>query len=142
MGKGRAMNETAHRRLRITMVAGSLYDIAFAAVNLIAPQLGSAIFEIPLPEEQVYLRFTGIFLIALALFYMLPAIHPGRYLGNVVAAILARTAGALFLIAAATWYGQPRAFLVLGAGDLAFALVHTYYLARAEGGNPLRHYLE
>ncbi len=135
------MNERAHRRMRISLVAGSLYDIVFACINLVAPGPGSRLLGIPLPAEQVYLRFTGIFLIILALFYLLPAIHPGRYLGNVVVAIIGRTAGAAFLIAAALAFGQPRAFLLLGAGDLVFAFLHLLFLWRAEGGNPFRHYL-
>ena len=61
-----AVNETAHRRLRISLIAGSLYDIAFAAVTLAAPGFGAVFFAIPLPEQQVYLRFTGVFLIILA----------------------------------------------------------------------------
>ena len=141
MGEAVTVNETAHRRLRITLTMGSLYDLAFAFINLAAPRWGAEFFEIPMPAEQVYLRFTGIFLIMAALFYMLPVIHPGRYLGNVVVAIIGRTLGALFLFAAALFFAYPPAFILLGAGDLGFAVLHFYYLARAEGGSPLRHYL-
>jgi hypothetical protein len=133
--------ELAHRRLRVSMAAGSLYDVTFAIINLVVPEWGAWFLEIPMPEQQVYVRFTGVFLIALALFYMLPVIHPGRYLGNVVVAILARGAGAIFLITAALAFGQPPAFLLLGAGDLLFALLHVFFLWRAEGGNLLRHYV-
>lgn len=142
MGEQGHVSDNAHRRLRISLIAGSLYDLTFAFINLAAPAIGAAFFEIPLPEQQVYLRFTGVFLIMLALFYMLPVIHPGRYLGNVVVAILGRGMGALFLIVAVTLYDQPRAFILLGMGDLVFAALHTVFLARAEGGNPFRHYLD
>ena len=134
------MNESAHRRLRVTMAAGSLYDVAFAALTLIAPQWGAWFFDIPLPDQQVYLRFTGVFLLMLALFYMLPVIHPGRYLGNVVVAIVGRAAGGIFMMGAALAFDQARAFLLLGAGDMVFALLHLVFLSQAEGGNPLRHY--
>jgi len=141
MGQEERVNEAAHRRLRITLLMGSLYDITFAFINLAAPRWGSEFLEIPMPAEQVYLRFTGVFLIMAALFYMLPVIHPGRYLGNVVVAIIGRTLGAVFLFAAALFFAYPPAFILLGAGDLGFAVLHFYYLARAEGGSPLRHYL-
>ena len=141
MGEGHLTNEAAHRRLRVSMAAGSLYDAIFAIINLFVPQWGAWFFEIQLPDQQVYLRFTGVFLLILALFYMLPVIHPGSYLGNVVVAILGRTAGAVFLLAAALLFAQPRAFLVLGAADFAFAAIHAFYLSRAEGGSVLRHYL-
>lgn len=142
MGKEALVSDAAHRRLRVTMAAGSLYDLTFGLMILFAPHWGSWFLEIPLPSEQVYLRFTGVFLLALALFYMLPVVHPGRYLGNVVVAIVARAAGAMFLIISALAFDQPGAFLLLGAGDLIFAMLHIYYLSRAEGGNPLRHYVD
>lgn len=134
--------EVAGRRLRVSMVAASIYDGAFAVVNLAVPEWGARVLGIPLPEETVYLRFTGVFLILLALFYLLPAIHPGRYLGNVVVAIVGRTAGAIFLLAAGLLFGHPRAFLLLGLGDLAFAALHLFFLKASEPGNPLRHYFE
>ncbi|MGH9868909.1 MAG: hypothetical protein ACREAA_12185 [Candidatus Polarisedimenticolia bacterium] len=135
------VHDLAHRRLRISMAAGALYDLTFAVVNLGFPQVGSMFLEIPLPEQQVYLRMTGVFLLVLGLFYMLPVIHPGHYLGNVVVAILARTAGAIFLCAAALWFGQPVAFLALGVVDLVFAVIHLLFLWQATGGHPLRPYL-
>jgi len=134
-------DEAAARWLRVTMAAGSFYDLAFAAVILFVPDLGAEFLVLPMPAQQVYLRFLGVFLGMLALFYMLPVIHPGQYLGNVVVAILGRSAGALFLCGAVFLYGQPMAFALLGGGDLVFALAHLYFLTRAEGGNPFRHYL-
>jgi len=141
MRRAEGAREVGHRRMRISMAAGALYDLTFAVINLVFPQAGSWFLEIPLPEQQVYLRMTGVFLLVLALFYMLPVIHPGRYLGNVVVAILARTAGAIFLGAAALWFGQPVAFLALGVVDLVFAVIHLLFLWQATGGDPLRHYL-
>lgn len=139
--EGRASSAAAHRQLRISLVAGSLYDAAFAVVNLLAPAACARLLGIALPEDEIYLRFTGVFLIILALFYMLPAIHPGRYLGNVTVAIIGRTLGAIFLFAAVMGWGRPSSFVLLGAGDLFFAALHAVLLWRAEGGNPLRHYL-
>ena len=138
---GRGFNAAAHRQLRISLVLGSLYDATFAVVNLIVPATGARLLGIAMPADEVYLRFTGVFLILLALFYMLPAIHPGRYLGNVTVAIIGRTLGAIFLFVAVIGWGRPQAFLLLGAADLLFALLHAVLLWRAEGGNPLRHYL-
>ena len=137
---GETPAEAAHRRLRVTMVAGSLYDMVFAVINVAAPGFGSWFLEIPLPEDQIYLRFTGVFLFIMALFYLLPVIHPGKYLGNVVVAIIGRGIGALFLIGAVLIFGYPKAFVMLGAGDLLFSVFHLYYLAGAERGNPFRHY--
>jgi hypothetical protein len=142
MGQEEMSRAAEHRGLRVSLVAGSLYDAVFAIVNMIAPGLGSSLLGIPLPQEQFYLRFTGVFLLMLAMFYMLPVIHPGRYLGNVVVAIIGRSAGAVFLFVAAIAFGYPSSFMILGAGDLLFAILHAVFLKDAEGGNPLRHYLD
>jgi len=140
MGHEESVSDAARRRLRITLIMASLYDLTFAVVNMATPEWGSEFLEIPLPADQVYLRFTGVFLLMAAMFYMLPVLHPGRYLGNVVVAIVGRTLGAVFLVTASLKFGHPFAFILLGAGDFAFALLHFFYLARAEGGNPFRHY--
>ncbi len=124
------------------MAAGSLYDLAFAVVNLIIPALGSAVMSIPMPADEVYLRFIGVFLVILALFYMLPVIHPDRYLGVVSVAIVGRAMGAVFLFVAVAGFGQPAPFIALGLGDLFFSLLHAWLLRASEGGNPLRHYWE
>jgi len=119
--------------VRYTMLAGALYDLAVAVPLLAAPELLARILGTPMPAEEIHLRFIGIFLIALAIFYLLPVIHPGRYLGNVAAAAAARTMGAVFLIAAVAGYGQPRAYLLLGAIDLAFGGVHYLSLVPFSG---------
>ena len=59
-----------------------------------------------------------------------------------VVAIIGRGLGALFLIGAVIFFGYPKAFVVLGAGDFLFSVFHLYYLSGAEGGNPFRHYLD
>ncbi len=128
---GAARVEAGHRRLRVSMAAGSFYDLVFAVINLAAPGLGSWFLEIPLPDDELYLRVTGVFLLALALFYMLPVIYPGRYLGNVLVAIAARLGGAVFFIAAALAFGRPPAFLLLGLIDLLFAVMHVVFLRQA-----------
>ncbi|MFQ5701104.1 MAG: hypothetical protein ACE5HU_04600 [Acidobacteriota bacterium] len=138
----RVASPGALRWLSVSLFAGSGYDVLFAIINLLVPRWGSRILGIPMPSQEVYLRFTGVFLIVLALFYALPALHPGRYLGNVVVAILGRTAGAVFLCTATLIFDQPRAFLLLGAGDLIFAVLHAVLLARSAGGNFVRHYLD
>ena len=110
--------------VRYTMLAGALYDLAFAVPILAFPEGIAPILGLPLPDQQIYLRFLAVFLVALAIFYLLPVLHPGRYLGNVAAAAATRAMGGLYMIAAVAFFAQPRPFLLLGAGDLAFGLLH------------------
>lgn len=119
--------------VRYTMLAGAVYDAAVAIAILAAPELLARILDLPMPAEQIFLRFIGVFLLALALFYMLPVLHAGRYLGNVVVAAAARTMGGIFLIAAVAGFGEPRAYLLLGAIDLGFGGIHYLSLVPFNG---------
>ncbi|MBI3447990.1 MAG: hypothetical protein HY049_03595 [Acidobacteria bacterium] len=110
--------------VRATMLAGALYDLFFAICILAAPAALAGALGLEMPQQQIYLRFLGVFLAGVPAFYLMPVLHPGRYLGNVVAAALLRALGGVFLVVAVLGYGEPKAFLVLAAADLAFAAVH------------------
>src|SRR5262249_3447741 len=121
LGDGRRVTtSTFLNALRAIMAAGAIYDVAFALPILIAPEPLAGLLGLPMPAQEIYLRFTAVFLFGLAVFYLMPVVHPGRYLGNVVAAAFLRLIGGIFLVAAVLAYGQPRPFLLLGASDLAF----------------------
>jgi len=121
---GRVTTEMFLRIVRVTMLAGALYDAAFALPILVAPESLARLLGLPMPDQEIYLRFTSVFLLGLAVFYLMPVLHPGRYLGNVVAAGVVRALGAVFLVTAVVQYHQPRPFLLLGAGDLLLAGLH------------------
>ena len=119
--------------VRCTMLAGAVYDALFAVPILVAPAWLSGLIAVPLPREEIYLRFVGVFLLGLALFYLLPVIHPGRYLGNVAAAAAVRAAGGAFMLVGVLGFAQPRPFLLLAAGDLFFAVLHYMSLVPLSG---------
>jgi hypothetical protein len=134
VGHAEAVNtELFLRVVRGSMLAGAAYDLAFAFPILLAPARLSGVIGLPMPDQEIYLRFTGVFLLGAAGFYLLPVLHPGRYLGNVVVAAALRAAGGLFLIEAVIAYDQPRPLLVLGALDLTFAGVHYLSLVPFSG---------
>ncbi len=110
--------------IRVTMLAGAVYDAAFAVPILVAPERLAPLLGLAMPAQEIYLRFTSVFLLGFALFYLLPAAYPGRYLGNVAAAVAIRALGGIFMVVAVAAYDQPRPFLILGVIDLAFAAVH------------------
>ena len=129
MGEARGVNTDRFITIiRWTMLAGALYDLLFAVPILAAPGAVAPVLRIPMPEQEVYLRFLGVFLAGLAIFYLLPVVRPGRYLGNVAAAAVTRAMGGVYMLAAVLLYGQARAFLLLGAGDLFFAVLHVLTL--------------
>ena len=119
--------------VRCTMLAGAIYDALFAVPILVAPAWLSGLIAVSVPQEEIYLRFIGVFLLGLALFYLLPVIHAGRYLGNVAAAVAVRTAGGAFMLVAVLGFAQPRPFILLAAGDLFFAVLHYLSLVPLSG---------
>ena len=114
----------------ISMAAGAAYDWAFAVGILAFPELSARMLGLVVPADPVYLSLNGIFLLLLGALYLVAARDPERHQGIVAVAAAGRFAGALFL--AKAWAaGRPAAFLWLGVGDLAFAVVHAALLLRA-----------
>ncbi len=88
------------------------------------------LLRLPLPDDLVYMRFNGVFLLMLAGAYVLPALHPRRYRGIVSVAVIGRFAGFVYL--GGVWYaGAPATFLGLAIGDLFFSVLHAVLLIRA-----------
>ena len=112
------------RLLPLSLAAGAAYDALFGTAVLAAPGIPAGILRLPLPDDQFYVRFIGVFLLALALIYLLPASDPDRYRGVASAAVVIRGLGALYLAAAVLGFGRPGVFLLLAAGDALFALLH------------------
>jgi hypothetical protein len=110
--------------LRASLVVGALYDLAFAALMVLAPQLPARLLSLPLPGERFYLSLLAVLLAMLALLYLVAAEDPRRYSAVVVVASLGRCAGAAAFALAA--YGRPdlRGLWTLAAADLAFGVVH------------------
>lgn len=109
-------------------MAGALYDLFFAALMVLAPELPERLLGL-VPPADPYLWLIAVLLSMLAFFYLYAAYDPVSYEGNVLVAIGGRALGAAVMGFAA--YRDPAlwGFAVLAAGDLAFALAHTaFYL--------------
>ena len=115
------------RGLRISLILGALYDVVYALVMVLAPDLPAKWLSLPKPGEDFYLWLMAVFLLMLASFYLFAAYDPKAYRGNVIIAILGRTAGGLVFLLAA--WGRPdlSGLYVVAAGDLFFALLHAIF---------------
>ena len=118
------------RLLRASLVLGALYDLGFAALMLLAPQLPARILQLPLPAERFYLSILAVLLAMLALLYLVAAEDPRRYSAVVVVAALGRCAGAVAFAASA--FGRPdlQGLWPLAGVDLGFGLVHGFLWKR------------
>lgn len=118
------------RAVALSMAAGAIYDLGFAVAILALTRPAAALLGLEVPDDAVYLRLNGIFLVLLGGLYLLPARAPERYQGVVAVAAGGRALGFAYFVAA--WAtGRPAAFLGLALADLAFAVAHAVLLARA-----------
>ncbi len=118
------------RPLRLTLIAGALYDFAFAILFVAAPGSVARLLALPLPGERFYLWILAVLLAIVGATYWIAARDPRRFRPLVGVAILGRAAGFLAFAAAALAAPGLAGLWVVGAGDLAFSLAH---LATARG---------
>jgi hypothetical protein len=112
------------------MVLAAIYDAVFAFAILFFTAPAGRLLGLSLPDDFVYLRFNGVFLLMLAGMYVLPAAHPRRYRGIVSVAVLGRFAGFLYL--GWVWFGGGSGtFGWLALADLIFSVLHAVLLVRA-----------
>lgn len=127
------MSETTDPRwtwVARSMLLAAAYDFAFAVAILFATAPAARLLGLDLPDDPVYLRFNGVFLLMLGGMYLLPAFRPQRYRGIVSIAVIGRFIGFVYL--GRVWSsGGPRAFAALALADLSFALLHGVLLIRA-----------
>ncbi|MFQ5768772.1 MAG: hypothetical protein ACE5ID_12435, partial [Acidobacteriota bacterium] len=117
------------RCLQASLAVGSLYDFLVGAAVLLLPDLLASGLGLPLPADQFYLRFIGVFLLGLGLIYLLPVLDPERYAAVAGLAGVVRAMGCVFLAGAVGLYHRPGVFLLLAAADGSFAFVHLASLA-------------
>lgn len=126
------MSVTAHfaRRfrflelLRLSLVLGALYDLAYALLMVAAPGVPARLLDLPLPGEAFYLWILATLLTMLAILYLIAARDTRRYSGIVAVAIGGRLAGGLVFLVAALLQPDLGGLYALAAADLAFGLAH------------------
>lgn len=113
--------------LRASLMAGAVYDLAFAVLMVVSPQMPARIFALPLPplpRGAFYLWILATLLSMLALLYLAAAYDPRRYSAIIAVAIAGRWVGALAFAVAALLGPDLRGLLPLAAADFAFGAVH------------------
>lgn len=116
--------------LRASLVAGALYDAAFAVLMVAAPGLPARWLRLPLPplpEGAFYLWVLAVLLLMLAALYLLAAREPSRYAGVVMVAAAGRVAGALAFVTAARLHPGLPGLYPLAAADLGLGLAHAAF---------------
>jgi hypothetical protein len=112
------------RLLRLSLLAGALYDLLLAAVLVFAADTVARGLGVPLPGEAFYLSLMAVFLVMMSAFYLLAVYDPTSYRGNILVAIGGRAAAVVVLATAALGNADLTGLYVMAAGDLFFAVLH------------------
>lgn len=115
------------RLLRLSLVAGAVYDLGFAACMVFAPGLAAAQLGLPLPGERFYLWILAVLLTMLAALYLQAARDPRRYGAVIAVAIGGRFLGALAFFVAALDRPDLAGLHPLAAADALFGLLHAAF---------------
>ena len=122
------------RILGLTMLAGVIYDWAVGLPILFAPGFITRLFGFPFPTDLMYFRGGGMVFVTLPFFYLLAYANAKRHIAVVAAAIVVRSLGFAFFVIHCLFLGEPPIFILFGLADLAFAVVHYYFLRRSGYG--------
>lgn len=113
--------------LRASLAAGALYDLGFAVLMVVAPEVPARLFNLPLPplpRGAFYLWILATLLTMLALLYLAAAYDPRRYSAIIAVAIGGRTLGALAFFLAVLLGPDLNGLVPLAVADLAFGAAH------------------
>ena len=101
---------------------------------LFAPGFITALFGLPFPTDLMYFQAGGMVFITLPFFYLLAYANVERNIAVVPAAIVVRFLGFAFFAIHTLFLGEPPILILIGLADLAFAIVHYFFLKRSGYG--------
>jgi len=118
-------------RLRTIAAVSGIYDALVGVAMLAGRPLLAQIFAVPLPTPPIHADLNGVFLLAVAVGYLIPYRDPGSRGGRAfmwVMGPLLKGAGALVFVLDYWMRHSPPAFLLFGASDGALALATLWAL--------------
>jgi zinc transporter ZupT len=110
---------------------GVLVNLSCALPAIFAPKLLLGFLNLEPTTPFIWVRFAGLLLFLLSLFYLPAASNLYRYRANAYLAVFSRLAGITFFGTAVLIYEKPRTYLPMGLVDLAFGIVQGILLALA-----------
>ena len=110
---------------RVAAVSG-IYDATVGVVLLAGRPLLSHLFAVPLPEPAIHADLNGVFLLAVAVGYVIPYREPGSAGGRAYLWVMGpflKGLGAVAFVADHVVRHSPASFLLFAASDGALALL-------------------
>jgi len=110
---------------------GVLANLSYALPAIFLPGLVLGFLNLEPTTPFIWVRFSGLLLFLLSLFYLPAASNLYQYRANAYLAVFSRLAGITFFGTAVLFYAKPRTYLPMGLVDLAFGIVQGILLALA-----------
>ena len=110
---------------------GVLANLSYALPAIFLPGLVLGFLNLEPTTPFIWVRFAGLLLFLLSLFYLPAASNLYQYRANAYLAVFSRLAGIAFFGTAVLFYAKPRTYLPMGLVDLAFGIVQGILLALA-----------
>ena len=122
------MTRNDHRQ-RILLRIGAVYDGGMGVPLLCIPAMTTALFKLPMPVPgEIWLRLDGIFLIIVALIYLVMSMDPARYLGIIPVILLGKAGSVVFYTTYVFLGGQSKSFLIFAGLDFVMFWLHLWAL--------------
>ena len=118
-------------RIRTIAVVSLVYDASIGVAMIAGRPLLSRLFEVPLPQPPIHADLNGVFLLAVAVGYLIPYQEPystgGRGYLWTMGPLLKGLGSAAFLIDYFVRH-SPASFLIFAAGDGTMAALTLWAL--------------
>ena len=116
-------------RLRIVAAVSGIYDGLVGIVMIAGRPLLARLFDVPLPVPPIHADLNGVFLLAVAVGYLIPYRDPERGRGYLwVMGVLLKGAGAAVFVLDHLVRQSPASFLLFAASDGTLAAVTLWAL--------------
>lgn len=125
-------------RLSTIAAISGLYDLFVGAGLLLARDQIAALFGVAPPVPVIHSDLNGLFLVCIAIGYLLPYRDPVQYRAYLwIMGPLLKGAGAFFFIGDHLTRHSPASFLLFAAGDGSLALLTLWALMATPAGHSL-----
>ena len=119
------------RRQALLLRIGAFYDSFFGIPLFFAPIATTQLFGLIVPPDGIgtlWLRLDGVFLIIVSMFYLVTALDPSRYLGNVIVCVIGKIWSVAFYSIYVFMFGAPVQFMFFAILDFIFFFLHIWAL--------------
>jgi hypothetical protein len=121
-------------RVRVIAAVSGIYDALVGATMILGRPLLARLFDVPLPQPPIHADLNGVFLLAVAVGYLIPYREPGSSGGRTylwTMGPLLKGGGAIAFILDFVVRHSPPSFLLFAASDGTLALATLWVLLTA-----------